>query len=325
MLNLCQSHIGFSMKKALKISIPILILLFLVWVIIQNWFLVQSQLRFANPIQIIFSLIIILIINVGGVYLWYKILKSLSSKILFKEAFRIFIVSNFGRFIPGIFIHYVARVYMAKKLGLSVKIVVSSVFLEAYYTLAGAMIVGLISIPTILKLLSNRWLLSEELLLIIIFLISLFILLIPAKLVCKILLKLPIIRKYVYITGLKQNLWEHWGLVCISSFLFILYGLAFYFLSSAFLNNNIMHLINLISLLSISWIIGFLTPIAPGGLGVSDLSFAYFISPFYGFAMASFLAVVFRLCLLLIEGVMFIIVIKISKFNIISPINKKIK
>lgn len=311
------------MVKSLKILIPSSILLFLIWTISKNWSLISEQLSHANPIFIILALLILLLVNFGGAYFWFRILKSLSANIIFKEALRIFVVSNFGRFIPGVFMHYIARVYLVKKIGLSTKKGISSIFLEAYYTLVGAMIVGLVSLSTILKLLSERLLWDEQILRIIIVLALFLIILMPIKNIYKILSKTPLIEKHIYIMSIKGNFWEHLGLISISAILFFLYGLAFYFLSSAFIENSFMNLISLTGLLSISWIFGFLTPIAPGGLGISDLSFAYFISPFYGFAMSSFLVIAFRLCLLLMEGFMFLIVMKISKLNVISPVNKK--
>lgn len=324
MSDLCQSCTVFSMGKVLKILVPASILLFLVWIILQNWLSIREQFNHANLIFICLSLLILLLVNFGGAFFWYKILKTLSAKIIFKEALRIFIVSNFGRFIPGVFIHYVARVYLVKKLGLSAKEGISSVFLEAYYTLAGAMIVGLISLSTVLKLLSKRLLWNEQLITIILIFILIFILFVPAKTICKFISKIPVMGKYVQITDIKQNFWEHLGLIIISSTLFLLYGLGFYFLSVAFLNNNLIDIISSTGLLSVSWIIGFLTPIAPGGLGVSDLSFAYFLSPFYGFSMASFLVVIFRFCLFITEGLMFLIVMKIFNLNIVSS-NIKLK
>ena len=131
------------------------------------------------------------------------------------------------------------------------------------------------------------------------------------------------IGKYVQMVNIKKNFKEHFILISISSTLFLLYGLGFYFISNAFINNGLLTFINLTGFLSISWIIGFLTPIAPGGLGVSDLSFAYFLSPFYGFSLASFLVVIFRFCLFISEGLMFLIIMKIFKFNILSSLKDK--
>lgn len=306
------------MKKVLRILVPASILLFLVWTLVVHWSTVAGKITSANPIPLFISLLVLILTFIGGAYFWYKILQVLSVRISFKEAFRIFIISNFGRFIPGVVVHYVARVYFAKGLGLSVSESLSSVFLEAYYTLIGALIVSMLSLPTVLKLVTKTsvdiwlsWVLATTILVLIV--------VIPTKKIFVLFSRMPILGRALPPQGITGGFKEHLMLIGISTNLFLLYGIGFYLLSASLIGSSITHILDFSGLLSTSWIIGFLTPVAPGGLGVSDLTFAFLLTPFYSFSVASFLALAFRLGLLLAESIVFLVVIKLFGLEVTAP------
>lgn len=304
------------MKKKLKILVPVSILVFLIWVIIQQWSSVGDKIVSANPILLFISFLFIVLTYIGGAYFWYRILLAISFQTSFKEAFRVFIISNFGRFIPGVVMHYIARVYLIRGLGLGIKEGISTVFLEAYYTLASAVIIGLLALPQLVKFINLYGVIFLSL---VIFVLIVFIP--PLRLFAQ-LKKIPYLGKKVPIVTYGQVWKNHLFLLGLSTLLFILYGIAFFLLSSAFISNPLFRIVGISGLLAISWILGFVTPVAPGGLGVSDLSFAFLLSPFYNFSLASFLALVFRFSMFLAEGVMFLVVIKIFGFDVVSKSRK---
>lgn len=310
-------------NKILKILAPVLILFFLIGIILKNWSVVQNQINEANFFFLFLSLLILILTHFGGAYFWQKILQHLSVDIPYKECLRVFIISNFGRFIPGIVLHYVARVYLSKSIGIGVKQSLASVFLEAYYTLAGAVIIGLMAIPTLVNffpqtILKLPFFFSEfELFFLAIVLVGLIIFLPPQR-VFAMVAKAPFIGSKIPKIAFRKNFREHLWIILISSTSFFLNGLAFYFLSSAFVSNPLSRLPDLSGLFSVAWIIGFLTPVAPGGLGISDLSFAFLLSAFYDFSLASFLVVLSRLGLLISEGLVFIFVVKLTHFDLIK-------
>lgn len=317
------------MKNKLKILIPIAILIFLIWTITRNWLSIYIQIQSANFFLLFLSGSVLLFTHIGGAFFWHRILKSLSAKITFKEAFRIFVVSNFGRFIPGVIVHYIARVYLLRNLKFKTKDGVTSVFFEAYYTLVGAMIVSIFALPLALSyfkihILFLSFFASNLLIIIFIMLTLILVLSLISHQALDIFLKVPFFNKFLPRKIKKRNWKEHVLLLTISSTLFLLDGAAFFLLSSAFIQTPINRVIDLAGLFSASWIVGFLTPIAPGGLGVSDLSFAFLLQYFYNFSLASFLVILFRFNLLFTEGIAFLFVIKLFGFNVINP-QKKIK
>lgn len=305
------------MRKILKTLLPISILIFLIWTIIQQWSFIGGKISSANPILLFASFLIIILTYIGGAFFWYKILLAISFKTPFKEAFRVFIISNFGRFIPGVFLHYVARVYLSQGLGLGAKEGISAVFLEAYYTLAGAVIVGIFALPLVIKFIDPLWLFTLSLAL-----VAALIIISPLKLFLQ-LKRIPVLGRKVPSIIYKKELRTHLGLLGLSAFLFLLYGVAFFLLSFAFVPNPVFKVADVSGLLALSWILGFITPVAPGGLGISDLSFAFLLSSFYNFSLTSFLALVFRFSLFAAEGLMFLSVIKFFGFDVISSPRKK--
>ena len=292
------------MQKGLKILVPTSILFFLVWTIIQKWTLVFNQIASANFILLLASLVVLASTYVGGAYFWYKILQAISFQTSFKEVFRVFIVSNFGRFIPGVVLHYVVRVYLSKGLGLGVKEGLSTVFLEAYYNLAGAIIVSLLALPIAAKFFPPLWLFSVAAVV-----LSVVVFIQPVK-VFALLPRLPYLGKYLPEVIYKNGFRGHLSLLGLSVGFFLLYGVAFFLLISAFVDNPLSRILDISGLLSASWVVGFLTPVAPGGLGVSD------------FSLASFLALAFRFNLFLAECLMFLLVIKLFGFDVVSSFKR---
>lgn len=305
------------MKKMVKISTPLFILSFLIWTIAHNWSLVGDKIASANINLFLASLFILSLTYLGGAYFWYKILHLVSFQTSFQQAFRVFIISNFGRFIPGVVLHYVARVYLSKGLGLGVKEGLSTVLLEAYYNIIGAAMVSILALPMLAKFLPSSWLF------LLVAVASLLIIFVQPVKIFALLSGFPYLGKHLAQVKYKNSFVGHLSLLGLSSALFLLYGLAFFLLSSAFVDNQMSRILDLSGLLAVSWIVGFLTPVAPGGLGVSDFSLAFLLQPFYDFSLSSFLALAFRLNLFIAEGLMFLLVIKLFGWDVVGMFKKK--
>lgn len=289
------------MKSCFKLVLPILIIIFLVWTVLRSWSSLEEKLISANFLYLFLSLGILVGAQVGAAYLWYRLLPP--NKISFRESFRIFVFSNFGRFIPGVVLHYVARVYLTKKKGIDVKEVVLSVFLEAYYSLLGSAIVSLLAISYI-----KKYLPFSQFIIIIFIVAILFVFFLSPVRIFSIARKIPFIKHKIPIFEVPLSYKTHIVLTIWTAFLFLLNGISFYLISRAFEYVPISNLSVFTGLFSASWIIGFLTPVAPGGLGVTDLSFAYLLLPFFNFSEASFLSLLFRFGFMMSEGVVFLFV-----------------
>src|SRR3989344_561774 len=305
------------LKNLLKIIVPSAILVFLFYSVIKSWSLLKENLIAGNPFILISALAVLVITFLGGALFWQKILSNFGINIKFLEALRIFTISNFGRFVPGIVVHYLARIYMSKKIGIGVKKSAMTVVLEAYYTLTGAVIIGGLGISSFAKLIN----LPKEILLTIYFILVIIIFVIPPMKIIGYVSRIPFFDKKIKFSSVHFNYKRHFFLCIFSAGLFLLNGIAFYFLSLNFFGLDFRYFWEVSGLFALSWITGFLTPVAPGGLGVSDLSFVFLLSPLYTLPQASFLVVLYRIGLLLAEGLVFLAVMSFSKAEILG--NKK--
>lgn len=309
------------MKSHFKLVLPILIIIFLVWTVLHSWSSLEGKLISANYLYLFLSLIILVGAQVGAAYLWYKLLPR--GKISFRESFRIFVFSNFGRFIPGVVLHYLARVYLAKKSGIGVKEVILSVFLEAYYSLLGSAIVSLLAISYV-----KKYLPFSQFIIIIFVVAILFVFLLSPTKVLSIARKISFMKNKIPTFEVSLSYKTHIALTIWTVFLFLLNGISFYLISRAFGQVPISNLAVFTGLFSASWIVGFLTPVAPGGLGVTDLSFAYLLLPFFDFSEASFLSLLFRFGFIMSEGIVFLLVWSVygrernKNYTLVSSIEK---
>lgn len=296
------------MKKILKLTVPLLIISFLLFIVIKNWQSVDFDIKKINFSFLFLALVTLVFANIGGAIFWKSLLSFFSFELSFKQALRIFTISNFGRFLPGVAIHYFARIYLSKSSGLSLAKSTSTIILELYYTFCGGLITSLFS----LNFLLSRFNLLSNFYYLIILGFVVFLILNPRKIFLYIR-KIPFFNKKVpEIQNLSFN--NHLKLLLFSSFLFLLNGFAFYLLFLA-INNSISFLL-ISGLFSLTWLIGFLTPLAPGGLGVSDLSLAFLLSSSYSLPLASFLTVMYRVLLICSELLVFLIVMILNNFNL---------
>lgn len=298
-----------NIKKIISVFFPLGVVIFLFYTIVKSWDKIIPYLISADFKFILLSISVLIITYIGGAYLWQTILKSFKVGISFNEALRIFTISNFGRFIPGIILHYAARAYLAKKININMSVSSGSVMLEAYYTFCGAMIMAFFVISDLER---NIRFPSPYLY---IYFLFLLIILISPNFLFKTFKKVPLIGKKITNLNFSLTYIKHLYFLLFSVSLFFLNGLAFYFLNIAF-DKYDYSLFVLTGLFSSSWIVGFLTPVAPGGLGISDLSLAYLLSFKYHFAFASFLVLLYRIGLLLSEVLVLLIVVYKSKLKI---------
>lgn len=267
-------------KQILRVVVPVAIGIFLVWQIYANWQEVAYQLRDTYPIFFILAFLANLTLYPLWLAGWYIILRALGQKVSFIEAFRIGVVANFAKYLPGVVWQYLGRIELAKTAGVSRPVGLASLAYEIVIYLIGGgiwallifgkpfVLVGLVGaavtwfgLPYIFKLLRNRFARFEE---------------IPDT-------KIPL---KTMITVLIVNVLD-----------FFVTGLALYLILAAF-GPSTLDPIKLTAIYAFSWIVGYLTFIAPGGLGVADVTLAGLLAPHLGIGFASLVAILMRLIIL---------------------------
>ena len=267
-------------KQILRIVVPVAIGIFLLWQIYANWQEVSYQLRDSYPIFLILAFFANLTLYPLWLAGWYMILKALGQKVSFFEAFRIGVIANFAKYLPGVVWQYLGRIELAKTAGIPRPVGLASLAYEiTIYLIGGGIwallvfgklfaLLGLLGaaaawfgLPHIFKLLRNRFARFKEL---------------PDT-------KIP----------LKTTL----AVLIVNLLDFFVTGIALYLILAAF-GPPALDPIKLTAIYAFSWIIGYLTFIAPGGLGVADATLAGLLAPHLGIGFASLVAILLRLIIL---------------------------
>lgn len=300
------------MKRFLSGLLIILVSLLLIWnAYIYKDVIITFPWRFNdfNSVLLLLSLIPVYFINSLS---WYLLNKSLGVRIDYLQAVRIWMSSNFSRFIPGGIWQYVGRFYLATKAGIPKSVTSTVMLTEAILNVLLGVIV------TITALLFWRLPLGEKLtpLLSIFFLvvITLFVLVTNPKLLN---------RCAAFITKLTgkqidQNLQsiplKSLPLIMSSFFMqFFIDGLVLFFLSRSAVELNIGLLPVFIGIFAISWLLGYLVLFAPSGYGVQELSLISLLSFYMPIPIAGVIAIAFRLCLLVSESLTLSVVLLIRR------------
>lgn len=266
---------------------------FLLSQLAQNWQQAKLGLTTINSWYLSLSFISIFPVFVLAATSWYLIVRQLGGKITLGESLPIWVQTNLARYIPGLVWQYLSRFYVSVKSGLSKPISLAALILEIILVVIAASIWSIMLFPWQKIGLDERlvWLLM------------------PIAL-------LPIFSRSIFngVVGLIEKILKinitgeiSWSVASSVKVLplyllnFLLNGLSLFFLIQAFGITSQISLWQVVGIFSLSWLIGYLTIFAPGGLGVTEVSQAYLLSYFIPFPAAVLISIVFRLVLIVAE------------------------
>lgn len=281
-----------------KIALPVFIFSFLFYQLSRDWEAVVNALSSANLIWFIPAIICLLPILLFASLAWYSLVASFGVKVPFWRNFRVWILSNAARFLPGSVWQYPSRIYLASQVGTSIAVSSTCLIIEILLqVLAGTIIIFLV-IPllplefTITPLLS---LLTIIPLLIFLFLPKVLDLIFP--LLLRLYKKIKKAAKVTEPPPLKRPPWQ----ALLATFgTFILPGASLYFLIHAFTETSF-SLLTVIGIYAISWLTGYFVFIVPAGLGVADATLAALLGLFIPLPLSSLIVICFRFLLLASE------------------------
>lgn len=296
-----------KIKTSAKFIIPVLLLGFIILSIYQNRISVINSWSNFKVAPLSISLIFMILIYLEAAFNYHVLIKILGYPLRFNQSLYIFIVSNAGRYVPGTIWQYIGRVEMAKKIGgLSRNISVLSLLLEIFLLVNSALIVSLIALPFFRGNINQSYLF--------IFIIPLSLIFLHPK-VAKFILQLgaKITKRDLGNSLLKFNFTKLISVLPYFILNFFLNGIALFFLSKSIFPEITWENILLFSgLFAFSWVVGYLSFLAPAGLGVSDFLLTYLLSSQIPFALASTIALSYRLLLTVAEMVVFLFVLRIN-------------
>jgi uncharacterized membrane protein YbhN (UPF0104 family) len=224
---------------------------------------------------------------------WRRILEAWDSHLPFIDAARIWFLSNLGKYVPGNVWSLTAMGVMARKRGLSaVAAAGSSVIMQVVSLLTGTAIVMI----TGAKLLGQPLLVGAAVLILAGILFSAPRFLPPLAVRISSLIGREIAPPFVPPRSI-------WTAAAASSLSWLFYGIAFQLFVRGLLGTAPGEMSSYIAVYTAAYILGFISPIAPAGLGVRELTLAAFMVQLglANEADAALVAIAARLWLTIVE------------------------
>lgn len=290
-----------NLKKIVKIIGYILTgvsILYVGYVWYSNWQNIsQESDLYRKFLWILPCILIYLILSYLLPLAWGRILKGFGANISYYDNLNIYGKSQIAKYVPGNVFHYVGRHFLSKKYGFDNGIIINGIFAEIIMQIIVSAIIGLGTIALIdigefsfLNLSYYIILFSFIFIVVVIFVVFFKFskpfknwlnknkLIVPLEklntksLILEFLIALIIYALYCLLNGL--NLWllsySFWG-ITFSAIPFIISGYA------------------------IAWLVGFITPGSPGGLGIREAMLILLLTTYVGESRALIISLLFRI------------------------------
>lgn len=290
-------------------------IIYIAWHGYKNWNRITSIFSFKDTLQgILYLAIIYTFLFLLIALAWKIVITSLNGKITFKNSFIIYGRSNISKYIPGNVFHFVGRGLLSKEIGIQTNIVLNGIFLE---TLLLVIATGLIAVPSLIIYgIKKISFLSANRLIFIVVVITILLITIVACIKFIPALKKWLIKRNLLVDTDKINL----KLIVKSSIIVIIIyffyysfvSLILFYLSNYLWSLNSHQFFIFLGAYSLGWLLGFITPGAPGGLGVREAVITAFLTSSLGAPKALVIALVFRLITIFGDFLFFLLAYFIS-------------
>lgn len=250
------------------------------------------QLKFGWE-QITLATVLVLITYALLIEGWRRILSAWDSHLAFRHAARIWFLSNLGKYVPGNIWSLTAMSVMARERGLSgLAAAGSSILMQSVSLATGTAIV----MVTSAKLLGQPVLVGAAVSLLVLGLVTAPRFLPPLAVWAGRLSGRDIVTPTIPAASI-------WTAALASTLSWLLYGLAFQLFVRGLLGSAPGEISSYIAAYSAAYILGFISPIAPAGLGVREITLAAFMTQLglANEADAALVAIAARLWLTVVE------------------------
>lgn len=294
-------------KRVLEVAIVLTIVYFFTRMISTNWSQIKNYDWSFNYFYLTFSIFITTIAFLLQVYIWKSILEFVGYKASFDGVFRLFYISNMGRYIPGKVWSFLGVVYIGKKM-----------LIHPRYTTA-TVVIGILTSLTACFLLSILLFfiypiagLEQYKLFAIPIFIALAVLVYPKffKKVVNFFFKKGISNETVDYQFTLSHIIKTIGFYTIN---WLLFGLAFSFLVRSIIAIPSLIFVKTLSIFLISYLIGYLVLFVPGGIGVREGAMVVLLKQFMPVYLATGIAIFSRIIFSILEVIMFLVALRIKR------------
>ncbi len=285
---------NLTWKKSVAFLVTVFSLYFLFTVLISQWSALREKVEVSAVLLFVMAAIPIYVVTtISSALAWTFAFRATGEKLPLLVGLRVHLVSQIGKYIPGNVGHFVGRLGLLKLKGLSVAHGSVSIVLEILWMIGAAAALSLYALLTgALTGIGEihgveDWLPA---------LVLVLALIVPNLMILLFNLLSETFRRKLGFAGKIKRPPEHVVLGCY----------ALYFLNS--LLNGFLLLVGVhwlfgipganvffvVSLYAVTWLLGFIIPGAPGGIGVREALFILLFGGLYGAGIAAVMAVVLR-------------------------------
>ena len=286
-------------KRFLQIGLPMVILGFFTYYVVKDWKQLTAHPLHWNLWLLALAFVGFMLQELSYGLIWRAVLERLGSRIELRTALRIYLASEFVRYIPGNVWHVLTRILWVGKYGVSRPVAFASMMIELITKLAAGAFVFALSLLFWGSIGAVQSLLSSKLLIVglgVLTIILLLVVLHPRILSGILNTALRLLKRNPIEITLRYS---DILLVCLAwSVSWIVAGIAFYILVLAIWPTMpIAALPICIGIYAIAWDIGFISFITPSGLGFREGAIAGLFAlslPFLPLAWGPIIAVLSR-------------------------------
>jgi uncharacterized membrane protein YbhN (UPF0104 family) len=271
------------LSRAVGVAVALLIFGFLFRSLYLEWEQVVAYHWNLNYLALVVAFGLMLLAAAFYAYLWKLILERLGTPLSYRKSYRIFFLSQLGRYIPGKVWSILGLVYLSQKEGVSKVISGTSVTLQLVLQIVSGVMVFAMALPLWRDLDSSTGLVA-------------LILLLPVGLI--------LLHPAVVTRGVKLALrmtgqteielsWSYQyllGQLALWIGFWLLNGVAYHFLIRSLDSSPLPHVLVLAGIFSVSWVAGFISLVTPSGLGVMEGALAFLLSFFFPMHVATIIA-----------------------------------
>ena len=235
---------------------------------------------------------------------WHAILKASNVKSIYIKNATFYHLTQFGKYFPGNVGQYISRAYYSNTVNISVFKMINFIILESYWLICAAV---LSSLFIDFSIIFDNYLfvpLNNFYLKVVLFFAFFCFFVCFIRLLIKTLSK-----KNIFSFNKIFN-----DQLSIKTIFFITFNYFFYFVISSFilmlfivetLNYSNFSFFNFLGIVSISWLLGFIIPGAPAGLGVREYSLVLMLSTIMPISISISCSIIYRLLSLLSDLILF--------------------
>jgi len=259
-------------KRVLQVGVPLVVLIFFVRYIQSEWGQLRAHPFAWNPWLLLLAFCGFMLQELSYGFIWRTILARLGAKLDFRTSLRIYLASEFVRYIPGNVWHVLTRILWVNKHGVSRPVALASMTVELITKLAAGALIFAISLLFWGEVGKVGALVEGEPFIVgfgIILILALFIVLHPRILGGLLNIGLHLLKKNpVTLTLRYSDILIVTGAWCVS---WIIAGSAFYILVLALWPTLPLAALPIcIGIYAIAWDVGFVAFITPSGLGFRE-------------------------------------------------------